>query len=69
MNNEAIAVTLLVINVLDELQVPYVIGGSLASAIHGVARTTLDSDLVADLRVEHVGRSVQRLLYLKIRHV
>ena len=46
-------VTLLVIDVLDQLQISYVIGGSLASTIHGVARTTLDSDLVADLRIEH----------------
>lgn len=37
------------------------IGGSLASTLHGFARTTLDSDLVADIRPEHVPFLVQQL--------
>jgi len=53
MPEEPIAVTLLVIDVLDALGVPYLIGGSLASAVHGVLRATMDTDLVADLRLEH----------------
>ena len=53
MPNEPIAVTLLVIDAMDALGVPYLIGGSLASAVHGVLRATLDTDLVADLRLEH----------------
>jgi hypothetical protein len=53
MPNEPIVVTLLVIDALDALGVPYLIGGSLASAVHGVLRATLDTDLVADLRLEH----------------
>ena len=61
MNNEPIAVTLLVTDVFDELEVPYLIGGSLASSFHGVARTTMDSDLVAALRSKHVRPFVQRL--------
>lgn len=44
---------MLVIQALDQLHVPYLIGGSLASALYGVARATMDSDLVADLRLEH----------------
>ena len=47
---EPITVTLLVIDVFDRLGVPYVIGGSFASTVHGVVRTTLDSDIVADLQ-------------------
>lgn len=50
---EPIAVTLLVADVLESLDVPYAIGGSLASAFHGVMRATMDVDLVADLRLEH----------------
>jgi hypothetical protein len=50
---EPIAVTLLVIEALDDLGVPYLIGGSLASAVYGVPRATMDADLVADLRMEH----------------
>ena len=51
---EPIAATLLVIEALDALGVPYLIGGSLASAVHGVARATMDADLVADLGLGHV---------------
>ena len=51
---ESIVVTLLVTEALEELGAPYFIGGSLATALHGVARTTMDVDLVVDLRPEHV---------------
>lgn len=61
MPSEPVAVTLLVIEALEALGVPYLIGGSLASAVHGVVRATLDVDLVADLRPEHVARFVQSL--------
>jgi len=53
MLTEPVAVTLLVVEALEALGVPYLIGGSLASAVHGVARATVDADLVADLRPEH----------------
>ena len=53
-NSEAINVTLLVTEVLDELNIPYVIGGSMASIIHGMLRTTMDVDIVADLQPAHV---------------
>ena len=46
---EPIAVTLLVIDALEQVGARYVIGGSLASTVHGVVRTTLDTDIVADL--------------------
>ncbi len=46
---EPIAVTLQVIDALERVGATYVIGGSLASTIHGVVRTTLDTDIVADL--------------------
>ncbi len=61
MLSEPVAVTLLVIEALEELDVPYLIGGSLASAVHGVARATLDTDLVADLRLEHAEQLAQAL--------
>jgi hypothetical protein len=53
MISEQIAVTLLVIDALEKLGVRYLIGGSLASAIYGVPRATMDADLVADLRMEN----------------
>ncbi len=48
---EPIAVTLLVVDALEQVGATYVIGGSLASAIHGVVRTTLDTDILADLNL------------------
>ena len=53
MLTEPIRVTLLVINVLNDLGISYFVGGSLATAIHGVARATMDVDLIADMRAEH----------------
>ncbi len=46
---------LLVTAVLEDLDVTYVIGGSVASTVHGVVRTTLDVDLLADLRLDLVS--------------
>lgn len=53
MLSEPIAVTMQVVQALEALGVPYLIGGSLASAVHGTVRATMDADLVADLRLEH----------------
>lgn len=40
--------------ILDGLGVPYLVGGSIASSVHGVPRTTQDIDVVADVRTEQV---------------
>jgi hypothetical protein len=58
---EPVAVTLLVVNALEKLGGSYCVGGSLASTLHGVVRTTLDTDLVAELHSEHVTPLVQML--------
>jgi hypothetical protein len=52
---EALAVTFTVARVLDDLAIPYLLGGSLASSLHGIPRSTEDADLVADLRPEHIA--------------
>jgi len=57
----AIEVTLLVIEQLDALGIRYMVGGSFASSIHGVPRSTNDADIVADLRPEHVGTLTRAL--------
>jgi hypothetical protein len=49
------------LEVLDRIGVDYFVAGSLASSIHGVARTTADVDLVADFRAEHVEDFVSLL--------
>ncbi|MCU0500309.1 MAG: hypothetical protein MUC51_00835 [Anaerolineae bacterium] len=58
---EPIAVTLFVTRILEQLGVVYFIGGSLASAVQGAARATVDADVVADLRPEHVAPFVHAL--------
>ncbi len=58
---EPLAVTLMVIEVLEQLDVAYLVGGSLASTVHGEPRTTLDADLIADLQPEHVAPFVEAL--------
>ena len=58
---EQLAVTMLVADALEDLGVPYAIGGSFASALHGVMRATMDADLVADLRQEDLAPFVQAL--------
>ena len=47
-------VILQITDVFERLGVPYLIGGSIASMIYGVVRTTLDADIVADLREDQV---------------
>jgi hypothetical protein len=49
-----IVVTLKVIEIFDKLGIPYVVCGSVASIIHGTPRTTLDADLLAEVKLEHV---------------
>jgi hypothetical protein len=61
MLTEPIAVTTLVTDTLETLGVTYAIGGSLASAVHGVMRATMDADLVADLQMEHIEPLAQAL--------
>ena len=61
MEPEALGVTRQVTSVLDTLHVAYVIGGSLAAIGHGLVRSTLDVDIVADLRLEHVPAFTQAL--------
>lgn len=61
MQNEPIEVTLRVTSVLEKLGIPYLIGGSLASTLHGMIRTTQDSDIITQMRMEHVQPFVSSL--------
>jgi len=61
MQNEPIEVTLVVTGVFEKLGVPYLIGGSLASTLYGMVRTTQDSDIVAEMRPEHIQPFVSAL--------
>jgi hypothetical protein len=49
-----VEVTLKVTGEFEKLAVPYLIGGSLASTLYGMVRTTQDSDVIAEMRLEHL---------------
>ncbi len=43
------------VKALDEVQIPFMLTGSMAAAWHGAGRATLDIDLVIDVRADQVG--------------
>lgn len=61
MQNEPLEVTLKVTDVFERLGVPHLIGGSLASTLHGMPRTTQDSDIIAEMRLEHLPPFISAL--------
>lgn len=50
-----------VATVLDRLGIPYYVGGSVASSRHGIARATMDVDLIAEFTDSHVAEFVRAL--------
>ena len=58
---EPLRVTLAVARVFERMGIPYFVGGSLASSAHGVARATLDADIVARLEAQQAGRFAKEL--------
>jgi hypothetical protein len=50
-----------VVTALEQLEVPYCIGGSVASGVFGEPRQTLDADIVAALLARHVPQLAGRL--------
>lgn len=50
-----------IVEELEDLGVPYHIGGSVASSIYGLPRLTIDVDMVADLHLGQVRSLVLRL--------
>lgn len=56
LQNEMVAALKPVAAALNLLKIPYYVGGSVASSYHGAVRSTMDIDLVADLREEHIEK-------------
>ncbi len=50
-----------VIAALEGLGIPYYVGGSIASGVHGMYRATADMDIVADMREDQVAPFVRLL--------
>jgi len=59
--SDALAAVTPVVEALNRLGVVYYLGGSIASSAYGVARATLDVDLIADLAQKHVNSLVELL--------
>jgi len=51
----------MVIGCFEKLGIEYYIGGSVASSAYGIARATMDVDLVANIEIHHVNRLVKAL--------
>jgi len=58
---DALRATVLVAKALEQLGITYVVCGSLASSAHGMVRTTMDTDMVADVRLDNVNALVDLL--------
>jgi hypothetical protein len=50
-----------IVELFEELSIPYHVGGSMASSVHGVPRQTNDLDLVADIPMGLAGVLEKRL--------
>ena len=58
---EILEITCQLASVLEDLEVPYLVGGSLASSFHGFPRATLDADFLAFLEQSQVEIFASRL--------
>lgn len=59
MDTEQTQVNLLVVRAFEALRIPYFLGGSMASSVHGIYRATADADFVAAVRSEHAKPLVE----------
>ncbi len=60
-NPDIISAVKPVIDVFNKLGIHYYIGGSVASSTYGLARSTLDVDIVSDIKSENVSKLVKIL--------
>jgi hypothetical protein len=59
--SEPIQITSCIAKELDRLGIHYLVGGSLASSLHGAPRATHDVDIVADINENHIPEVVKAL--------
>ncbi len=59
--SDVLRTTLRVVRILDSFGVDYLVGGSLASSLHGIPRATQDVDLVAAITQDEVSDFVEAL--------
>lgn len=61
MLSEPIQITSRIAKEFERLDIQYLVGGSLASSLHGVPRATHDIDIVADISENHIPEFVKAL--------
>ena len=61
MTGDPIEALLQVVEALEELGIPYAIGGSVASSVHGEPRTSADADVLVALDMTLLGQLIARL--------
>ena len=54
MLSDPLAVVARLAEIFDNLGIPYVVGGSLASSVYGLPRASNDVDLAANVKQSHV---------------
>jgi hypothetical protein len=59
--NDIVATTIKITSILEELNIPYILGGSLASTFYGTIRATFDADLVVALQSNQVNEFLERI--------
>ena len=64
---DPVEIALILSRILEGLGVRYCVGGSVASSVYGEVRTTLDADLVAELRQEHLDALLAASRYVPNR--
>jgi len=58
---EPVQVTQQIAQIFERLGIQYLVGGSLASSLHGIPRATQDVDIVADIKLNQVASFVDAL--------
>jgi len=48
------------------MEVPYSVGGSIASSTHGIVRMTMDVDLIVDLKPDQIDEVASELVLCPI---
>jgi hypothetical protein len=61
--SEEMAALVVVVNALDVLGVPYALGGSLASAVHGVVRAPWMAPLLAETYLNEARQGLEQRGY------
>jgi len=61
MTDLPIHITYEVLQHLEALQIPYMLVGSVASSLRGIARSTIDADVILDLQRDQLQELVSRL--------